>query len=268
MKEANLKIEKKAKLIDDVNKWFEYGEPKGGAKQWKIGRSAFEFARYMTSYGGTVPSAILQYLQSIGIQAYNFECEPERITSFSKKEISKLCPGWNLERGEGRHHDGLMWSTGYDCVIGIEAKVSEPFDRSIKDRIESAKNNHDQGENTKKRILESIRIIKGEKEQNKEWLKKDLMYQLLSATIGTVIEAKKLGATNAVFLVIEFTGNVYKEKGYDKHVDKNRKDYDNYMKFLELEKKDDKDRNIEVDDIKVWFKKLSINIGKADYSLE
>lgn len=268
MKDANLKIEKKAKLIDDVNKWFEYGEPKGGVKQWKIGRSAFEFARYMTSYGGAVPSAILQYLHSIGIRADDFECEPERITPFNKKEISKYCPEWDLGSGEGRHHDGLMWSTDKNCVIGIEAKVSESFDRAIKDKIKSAKKNHDQGENTKRRILESIRIIKGEKEQNKEWLKKDLMYQLLSATIGTVIEAKKLGATNAVFLVIEFKGNVYKEKEYDKHVDKNRKDYDNYMKFFELEKKDDKDRNIEVDDIKVWFKKLSINIGKADYSLE
>ena len=268
MENSNLTIEKGSRQISEVNEWFEYGEPKGGSNQWKIGRSAFEFARYMTSYGGTVPSAILQYLQSIGIQAYNFECEPERITSFSKKEISKLCPGWNLERGEGRHHDGLMWSTGNDCVIGIEAKVSEPFDRSIKDRIESAKNNHDQGENTKKRILESIRIIKGEKEQNKEWLKKDLMYQLLSATIGTVIEAKKLGATNAVFLVIEFTGNVCKEKNYDAKVDKNRKDFDNYMEFLGLGQEDDKGRNINIDGINVWFKRLSINIGKAEYSAE
>lgn len=271
MENSNLIIEKGSRQISDVNEWFEYGEPKGGTTQWKIGRSAFEFARYMTSYGGAVPSAIMEYLKSIGIQARSFKFEPERITPFSKKEISKFCPGWNLERGEGRHHDGFMWPLdGNECVISFEAKVSEPFDRSIKDRIEAAKKNHDQGENTKKRILESIRVIKGGIVQSADWLEKkeDLMYQLLSATIGTVIEAKKLGATNAVFLVIEFTGNVYKEKNYDAKVDKNRKDFDDYMEFLGLGQEADKGRNINVDGINVWFNKLSINIGKAEYFAE
>lgn len=270
MENSNLTIEKGSRQISEINEWFEYGEPKGGSNQWKIGRSAFEFARYMTSYDGAVPSAIMEYLKSIGIQARSFKFEPERITPFCKKGISKFCPGWNLGSGEGRHHDGFMWPLDdNECVISFEAKVSEPFDRSIKDRIEAAKKNHDQGENAKQRILESIRVIKGEKDTSADWHKnEDLMYQLLSATIGTVIEAKKLGATNAVFLVIEFTGNVCKEKNYDAKVDKNRKDFDNYMEFLGLGQEDDKGRNINIDGINVWFKRLSINIGKAEYSAE
>lgn len=94
------------------------------------------------------------------------------------------------------------------------------------------------------------------------------MYQLLSATIGTVIEAKKFHADKAVFLVIEFTGNVCKEKDYDNNVDKNRNDYNNYMTFLGLEQKDDMERFIDIEGVTVWFKKLSINIGKAEYSIE
>lgn len=268
MKKSRLIIEKDGRKISDVNEWFEYGEPKGGSSQWKVGRSAYEFARYMTSNGGAVPSAIMQYLNTIGIQACNFECEPERITPFSKKEIRKICSGWDLGSGEGRHHDGLMWSGDKRCVVGIEAKVSEPFDRPIKDKLKAAERNHDQGENTRKRILESMRVIKGERVQKPEWLEEDLMYQLLSATIGTVIEAKKFHADKAVFLVIEFTGNVCKEKDYDNNVDKNRNDYNNYMTFLGLEQKDDKERFIDIEGVTVWFKKLSINIGKAEYSIE
>lgn len=272
MSDRTLIIKKDNRDITDVKTWFNYAEPKGGSKQWKVGRSAYEFARYMTAYNGEIPSAIKEYLLSIGIKSDRFMCEPEKVTSFQKKFIQKCGLDWDLGRGEGRHHDGLMTSVNSgeipECVIGIEAKVSEPFDKPIKEKIEAAKSKKNNGENTRKRILESVRVIMNEEEKRDIESLPDLKYQLLSTTIGTVLEARKAHASKAVVLIMEFVGNVHKESRYAENVNRNGRDYSEFLAFLGKKAKTDIDTYAEIAGIKVWFKKLKINIGKPEYSVE
>ena len=50
---------------------------------------------------------------------------------------------------------------------------------------------------------------------------KGLQYQLLTATVGTVLEAKRRKKKDAIVLVLVFTGNVSKEDGYEQNVQNN-----------------------------------------------
>ena len=254
-----LKI-KKTNPIKDLDSWFKYAEPKGGKSQWKEGRSAMEFARYMTEYKGKMPEAIHRYLESIDFKD-KYTCLPEETTSFKGKDLGN---------GEGRHHDGLLVSKNY--LIGIEAKVSESFDYSLQKKIAIAeKKNSDGGNNTRKRIVNSLKMIKPDfKEELLE--SKDvqkLMYQLISGTVGSIIEARERSIKKAAFLVIEFTGDVYKEKNYEEHVKKNQADYDAFLDFLELSNKPDEERYITLDngDLRVYFNKIQVNIScvKSSY---
>ena len=74
---------KKENTINDITTWLKYAEPEGGMSQWVEGRSAMEFARYMTSSNGSLPLELDAYLKSIGIKCGNFVCYPEEVTSFT-----------------------------------------------------------------------------------------------------------------------------------------------------------------------------------------
>lgn len=241
--------------IKDVDSWFKYAEPKGGKKQWKDGCSANEFARYMTHCGGKLPKEIENYLKSIGIKDKECFCQPEYITSYS---------GYDLGVGGGRNHDALL--TTADAVIGVEAKVSESFEKSVEVKLNEAKKNSDKGKNTNKRVVESIKLITGKDYSDSKSEVKHLMYQLISATTGTLIEAHKANVQKAVVLVIEFDGDVEKKRGKDK--ESNKKAFDDFLGFLNIKGKDDKNRKISVtvkdNKIEVWFKMLTISITKSD----
>ena len=244
---------KKIVTINDIGTWFKYAEPEGGESQWKEGRSAMEFARYMTSSKEKMPDEIQHYLDGIGFKE-EYTCYPEEVTSFDKK----------YGTGSGRHHDGLLVSEQY--LVGIEAKVSEAFDKPIKIKIKNALSNADEGANMKTRIVESLKTIKPDfKEQDLDSVG-HLMYQLVSGTVGTIIEAQNRNKTRAAFLIIEFAGDVYKEKDYGKNVNNNQKAYDAFLAFLGLSDKTDKERYIQLDNLKIWINKIKINICKGTYT--
>ncbi len=247
---------KKINVIEDLSTWFKYAEPEGGEKQWKEGRSAMEFARYMTSSEGNMPSEILSYLNLIGFTDENYICYPEEVTPYDPKELGK---------GSGRHHDGLLVSKNY--LVGIEAKVSESFDSSFQDKMSSAKKNKDNGENMKKRLFNSIKMIKPDYNDSTLDSAKHLMYQLVSGTVGTIIESKEKEISKAAFLIIEFVGDVEKETDYSKKIQANQKAYDEYLSFLSLDNKEDKDRYIDVDNgnIRLWINKIKITVKKENY---
>ena len=255
-----LKIEK-TNVINDVSTWFRFAEPEGGAAQWKAGRSAMEFARYMTTAKpGQMPDEIEQYLNGIGFNVCQFICYPEEVTSFD---------GYNLGKGSGRHHDGLLVSD--NCLVGIEAKVSESFDKSISKKIEGAKSNSDDGENMRDRIVNSLKLIKPDFDKVSLSDEKigSLMYQLVSGTVGTIIEADKRNISKASFLIIEFVGDVERETNYKSKVEDNQKAYDNFLEFLGLSGKEDSERylNINLKDktIQIWFAKIQISITRDFY---
>lgn len=243
---------KKENIIKDITTWFKYAEPEGGESQWEEGRSALEFARYMTSNNGSLPIEIEKYLSSINLKAKEFCCCPEEVTSYK---------GYDLGSGSGRHHDGLLISK--ECVVGIEAKVSEPFDKSIKEKLIGA------SDNMHKRIMNSVKMIKTDYADETLTSVEHIMYQLISGTVGTIIEAKNRDIHNAVFLIIEFTGDVKKEAYYDRKIEANKKSYNEFLVFLGLANKEDKDRFLSFEKgLRLWIKKINITIKKGSYMYE
>ena len=255
----NLEIHK-TNTIQDLFSWLKYAEPAGGKKQWKEGRSAMEFARYMTQKKDFLPIEIEKYLLSIGIKGKKYTCQPEHVTSYE---------GYDLGSGSGRHHDGLL--TTSDAVIGIEAKVSESFDKSVKEKLDAAVKKSDKGFNTKKRIIKSIELFTGN--DYSEFLNEieNLNYQLISATTGTLIEAHKANIGKAIVLILEFVGDIdygNNKAAYDDQMNANATAFENFLEFLNIKDKDDKHRkitaNVKGKNIDIWFKKMTISISKAD----
>ncbi|MBO4664010.1 MAG: hypothetical protein J5663_06315 [Bacteroidaceae bacterium] len=254
-----MKLEiKKINTIKDLGTWFKYAEPEGGESQWKEGRSAMEFARYMISSNNNLPKEISTYLKNIGFKNEDYICYPEEITSFENSEFGK---------GPGRHHDGLLVSKNY--LVGIEAKVSEPFDCPISKKMGNAKNNSDKGDNMHKRISNFLKFLKPDFGDDTLESVNSLMYQLVSGSVGTIIESRNRNLSNAVFLIIEFDGDVKKEKNYSKNVENNQNAYNDFLEFLKLKDKDDINRYIDVDvdkgKIRMWINKIRITIRKEEY---
>ncbi|MCQ2145992.1 MAG: hypothetical protein MJZ16_00580 [Bacteroidales bacterium] len=248
----NLKITKE-NSINDLNSWFRYAEPEGGEKQWKEGRSAMEFARYMTSSNGKLPKQIEAYLKAIGIKDKSCYCIPEHVTEFPQQLLGK---------GSGRHHDGLLVSDS--IIVGIEAKVSESFDKSVRETLKEAMSNKDKGKNMRDRIINSLKMITRKPTPDESEVS-HLMYQLISATVGTVLEAELRGKDKAVVLIIEFAGDIEDYGNTDKYkqeVAANQQAYDDYLEYLGLVGKSDVERYLNVNEIKVWFKKIRVEVKR------
>lgn len=229
---------RKEEEINSLERWKELAGPKSKVKHWKRGRSAFEFARYALSDNFT--EFIENLLSNYNITEDSFICEPEALTSF-EKGMGKVGP---------RNHDLLM--LGKNTVIGIEAKVSESYDKTIKAKRESG------GENMKTRVNACLDFMHKERPANEE----KLYYQLYSATIGTVLEAKKRGLSNALVLFVVFVGNVAKGRNYDKQIKTNNDAFIEFCKTLNVAEDGGYLSEIPgAPSIKVRIKKVEVNIN-------
>ena len=111
----------KGEVINDSN-WEASWKPKIET-QWKDGRSSKEFAKFASSE--YFPSLISQVLKSCGIAEQDFTGTPEYESSLGK--------GF----GGGRRNHDLLMEGDEDCIIGVEAKVSEPFDEDMEKMLSS-----------------------------------------------------------------------------------------------------------------------------------
>ena len=207
--------------------------------QWKDGRSAMLLAEYVLNAQESFCGLIASVLRGCNIKLQDFECEPEASKGLGDK----------FGRGN-RHHDLLM--IGENCVIGIEAKVSESFDR---DTI---------GKKIKKEGTKSDRanklihfLIPENKRTDTEYL--DLPYQLFTATRSTISCAEKMKKSNSIFLVIVFIGDVLKEKDYD---EKCRKNTESFEAFVEFTNADNAGCIPLVEPTKCWIKKVEVEVSK------
>lgn len=177
-------IIKKTITIKDENDWFRVAPPKGKEKQWKDGYSAKEFAKFV-SYGD-FKGLVQSVLNEISIKT--------RADFIGEPEVETKLP----QRGEGRNHDLLLYNK--DIVIGIEAKVNEPFgDNSIHEEYNNPKTSN----NKKERIEKLLEMIVPQKSIEDIEIK-NLQYQLFTATAGTLLEAYDKGNDKCVFLVLSF----------------------------------------------------------------
>ena len=126
-----MRITKNGQLIQSVEDWFRYAPPKGGADQWRDGRSAKEFARAWVESGSvSVPDELVGLLSSHpDTQSAVLENgEPEARLAFDKRV------------GEVRNADLAVRavSGGAPLALTIEAKADEPFDQLVPDTLADA----------------------------------------------------------------------------------------------------------------------------------
>lgn len=230
----------KKNTIQDMTDWFCWAPPKGGKEQWKEGRSALEFARFATSEH--FENLINELVKDLDLKSKSFECEPEAETYFPVEKMGS---------GGPRNHDLLM--IGEDCIIGVEAKVSEAFDKTIREKRKDATSNMEQ------RLNGAIKYIFGD---NKPENVENLRYQLFSAIIGTTEEVKKAKNPNintAVILILVFTGDVADVK--EGEVEGNNKDYKDFIETLHVDEKGGF-KVADTDSIQCYIRKIEVGIKK------
>lgn len=203
---------KKTNIIKTSEDWFKFAPPEGGKKQWAAKHSALELANYFTAYGGNLPPEIEDTLRRNKIKVFSFQCEPECVTSFPAKSYGT---------GTGRHHDLLM--VGKDCVVGIEAKATETLDLYVDEKHKGTTNHKARYDGIAKDLFGKTVAELGDIR---------VRYQLMSATIGTLIEAKKRNLSKAEVLVILFSSDITTRE----HIDNTKNDMDTFISLLERNK--------------------------------
>ena len=204
-----IKISKNNNIITTVEEWYQFAPPKAKGKHWKDGRSAKSLAQFMTDKNQVKKLEDILVELKYGTNGV-ISCTPEANTVLPCK-------------GNGRNHDLLM--IGEDFVVGIEAKVSEPFGEEISTELIEA------SDNKKGRIDKLANELFGCKiNEVKDGL--ELRYQLLTGVYGTLLEAENNKKSKALFLVIVFTDGITSED--ENAVNRNNDDFKNFCKCINL----------------------------------
>ena len=199
----------KNNIITTVEEWYQFAPPKAKGKHWKDGRSAKSLAQFMTDKNQVKKLEDILVELKYGTNGV-ISCTPEANTVLPCK-------------GNGRNHDLLM--IGEDFVVGIEAKVSEPFGEEISTELIEA------SDNKKGRIDKLANELFGCKiNEVKDGL--ELRYQLLTGVYGTLLEAENNKKSKALFLVIVFTDGLTSED--ENAVNRNNDDFKNFCQQIGL----------------------------------
>lgn len=223
-------LEKHPKNIVDCESWFRECPPKEGKKQWVEGRSAMELAKYITQAFPAVPTEIESAIEKIAHSNARFKWDAEYKTAL---------PG----KGEGRNHDAILFNN--DILVTIEAKADETLGGLVKEEIKKA------SVNKLYRITKLLEHLFPGNFRNYH----DLRYQLITASVGTILEAKKKNVDTAVLLVIVFETN---GKVKEENLAINRTDV---AKFLEAANAYEENGLTVIPnntDVKLYFKEIVI----------
>ena len=224
-------LKKHPKNIIDHDSWYNVCPPKKGEKQWADGRSAKELAKYMTSKLPSVPAEIENALKMIVPAQSEFDWDAEYVTNL---------PGI----GEGRNHDAILYIDN-DIVITIEAKADETLGNLIKEEIKAASVN-------KLHRISSLLgyIFKG---GIKDY--QNLRYQLLTASVGTILEAQNKNCKTAVLIILVFKSN---GKVTEEKVTANHKDVEAFLNATKAYEENGLYVVPNTTDIKLYFKEMVI----------
>lgn len=228
-------FKKNNETINSLESWKKNGGPKHN-KQWKEGHSAYKMAYYAIQHTNEFKRTIQSVLKSCGLQQQDFVCEPEATIGL----------GQGLKSGGPRVHDLLM--VGEDCVICIEAKVSEPFGGNISSVNKKQK---ERSTATRAEALWDFCI-----RNNTSIDESPIGYQLFTATRGTMCSAIKAKKVNCIMLVLSFTTEAEEKKAKDKNED----DYKSFLCAINADPNDMIIRTIENTEIKSWLRMEHVNI--------
>lgn len=204
-------------VINSTKEWGELAPPMNPELHWQDYHSAKELAKSVFD-NKTLAPKISSVLERFNIPV------PENIKGIPEKATNLL---WG--RSGDRKHDLFLFDADSNIIIGIEAKADEPFDKPIYYKRDRAKKNADGGENMSKR-LDGISnyLYNDNPPENKE----NLMYQLLSATVGVVLEAEKRNAKYACVMFLVFNS----DKLSPKKKKKNEDDWQNFCRTMKIDK--------------------------------
>ena len=204
-----LEIKKDGEYINSNKEWLEKAGPKSKEKQWKEKHSASELADYCLFYKGFVPKDIDNYLNELHIRSEKFDGEPECKTSLKDDGFGS---------GGDRQHDLLMWNK--EMVVGIEAKATEDLDEYVTNKYKDPDT-----ENHTLRYPGLCKRLLGKEIGECS----NIRYQLLSATAGTLIEARNKKVKKAALIIVLFKSDITTTK----HIDETKEDIDNFVKCFD-----------------------------------
>lgn len=208
-----------------------------GKTHWKEGRSASSLAKFIMDNENSGENDLISFLSPISEDIHLDYAIPEYEVKFDNYS------------GNGRKHDLGIFGTadGKPLFVGIEAKVDEEFGPTIaKQFIKAmAKRWNGKATNAPERVGNLIKRFFPTEIKEKH---ANLRYQLFTAIAGTLDVEKDLGGNkicHRVFLVIEFdTGS----KNFDKKkAESNHKDYDDFIKAIKEEWKENDNTSIFID---------------------
>lgn len=199
-----------------ISDWREWVRPKQPVKHWKPGRSAMECARaWFTSPVPLVPPEIRVLLDS------HDETHGLHVLSGQPEQVTQL-----PRRGLGRNHDlALVGVVDKKLVtLCIEAKADEEFGDDTIGGYYSKKKGTGSGVPERIEALFDILYHPGRSPTSPPWA--TIRYQLLTAAVGTILQAVEDNAKLAVLIIHEFHTSETKHK-------KLQKNADDYAAFIE-----------------------------------
>lgn len=206
---------------DTINCWQDWEPPKK-AYQWKEGRSAMEVAKsWFRNSTANPPAEIIRIL----VDFFQEDIEVLRVVP----ELITPLP----ERGEGRNHD-----VACTCMIGerlatvcIEGKVDESFgEQSVAQYYNRMKERQSLGDPTRvpERIEKLVSMLPISPAEISSCAVSDNGYQLVTALVGTALQAKLDGSNIAALIVHEF----HTEGADARKIQKNVQDYASFVNAL------------------------------------
>jgi len=197
--------------------WRGWTRPKKDA-QWRAGRSAMELARaWFTSRVPATPPEIRQLLDSNEMTA------GAQIQSGWPELVTPL-----PFRGEGRNHDLVLMAElrGEPLLITVEGKVDETMGPAI--GAYWTKSRASERSNAWRRVDALLTTVFGPEARATDMPWSGLPYQMLTALVGTAIEARARSCPLAVLCVHE----LLTESAKPLHVHRNEADFRIFLAAL------------------------------------
>jgi len=203
------------KSIHSVDDWFDLAPPKRGRRQWEDGRSAKELAKaWFRTERAKIPEELEALFKS-------HASTKDLVIETAVPEKQTILDGFG---GEPRNNDLILIGKagGAPVVVGIEGKADEPFGPIIQEYLKEKISTKSKVPDRIKLLLQSVfgRPI----DENLGRLR----YQLLHGLAGTIIETKRQGASQAIFVVHEFIS----EKTKPERVEQNKIDFERFIHSL------------------------------------
>lgn len=201
--------------ICSLDEWFRLAPPARGAIQWKDGRSAKETARAWLRSGIPALPAELAAL---------FDSHPLTHSFLARHAIPEAVIRLDDLAGNQRNADMLVVGDvrGQNVVVTVESKVDESFGERIGEYYDC---HPPPASRVRERIDALARAVFGRALDDEL---RQLRYQLLHGTAGTLVAAAERGAGVAVFVAHVFETPLAEE---DK-LSRNKEDWDRFVRAL------------------------------------